>query len=615
MARFPFPGTTIDESSGSTGRPYDWIRGRASARSPTATSASSPATASATGPLITLNALSMGAWAAGINMSLGMNRHGVVKSIGPGHRKILTTLRLLGPGYRYPICGYPPFLKHLLDVGDAEGFPWADYELHGLVGGEGMTEELRDYLLERFRSVYSGYGATDLEVGMAAETPVSIAVRRLARARPDIRAALFGDDSRLPMVFQYNPLIHWLEVNARRASWCSRSAAWTCSRRASATTSTTRAGCFRSGAAGAVLRGFGYDLRTLGAARRRSVRAAGCRGSTWCRCRSCGSTAGATPRSASWAPTSTRRTWSPLCTPTPTWRPAAPSFQLRRGRRRGGTRVPASLLELADGRPVDDAWPPAPAIRIRDGLAALNRDYRTSLAEFPAALLPIVRAYARAPGRSRRTPTASSSGASPRVEGTDRPCDGRYCRAMVGHLHPDDLIARGNTSDVWRWSPTTVVKVLRPDIPRHWAGLEADITRAVHEAGLPAPATDSVVEIEGRPGVVLECIDGVSMWSQMKVAPEQLPGLIEDLVDLQVRVHAAGPIAGIPDLVTRLHAKIDEAEQLPEPERGGGPRPPGSHARRRGPLPRRHAPGQHPDVLARLGHRRLVRRGDRVRDG
>ena len=56
-----------------------------------------------------------------------------------------------------------------------------------------MTEELRDLLLERFASVYSGYGATDIEIGMAGESPVSIAVRRLARARPDIRRALFGD--------------------------------------------------------------------------------------------------------------------------------------------------------------------------------------------------------------------------------------------------------------------------------------------------------------------------------------------------------------------------------------------------------------------------------------
>ncbi len=47
-----------------------------------------------------------------------------------------------------------------------------------------MTEELRDVLLGRFVSVYSGYGATDIEIGMAGESPVSIAVRRLARARP-----------------------------------------------------------------------------------------------------------------------------------------------------------------------------------------------------------------------------------------------------------------------------------------------------------------------------------------------------------------------------------------------------------------------------------------------
>ena len=38
-----------------------------------------------------------------------------------------------------------------------------------------MTEELRDVLLERFASVYSGYGATDIEIGMAGESPVSIA--------------------------------------------------------------------------------------------------------------------------------------------------------------------------------------------------------------------------------------------------------------------------------------------------------------------------------------------------------------------------------------------------------------------------------------------------------
>jgi aminoglycoside phosphotransferase (APT) family kinase protein len=144
---------------------------------------------------------------------------------------------------------------------------------------------------------------------------------------------------------------------------------------------------------------------------------------------------------------------------------------------------------------------------------------------------------------------------------------GDTCPAMVGQLPADDLIARGNTSDVWRWSPTTVVKVLHAGIPEHWASLEAEITQRVHAAGLPAPATDGVVEVDGRPGVLLERIEGASMWARMKAEPTGLLALTEELVDIQVAVQAAGPIEGIPDLEARLHGKIDEAEQIGEPER------------------------------------------------
>lgn len=139
--------------------------------------------------------------------------------------------------------------------------------------------------------------------------------------------------------------------------------------------------------------------------------------------------------------------------------------------------------------------------------------------------------------------------------------------AMVGQLPAGDLIARGNTSDVWRWSPTTVVKVLHPGIPAHWATLEAAITERVHAAGLPAPAADGLVEVDGRPGVLLEHIEGDSMWSRMKAEPSMLPTLIGELVDIQVTIQAAGPIEGLPDLVTRLHSKIDEASQVSATER------------------------------------------------
>ena len=78
-----------------------------------------------------------------------------------------------------------------------------------------------------------------------------------------------------------------------------------------------------------------------------------------------------------------------------------------------GTPRPAVALELSDLDGVDDAWRAAAAERLRDGLEALNIDYRSSLGEFPGAMLPIVSTYAdRRAARSPATPAASSSGGS-----------------------------------------------------------------------------------------------------------------------------------------------------------------------------------------------------------
>jgi phenylacetate-CoA ligase len=145
-----------------------------------------------------------------------MGRNGVVKSTGPDVDKILGTLEFFGPRYTYVITGYPPFLKHLVDEGTRRGFDWRPYRLFGGVGGEGMSEGLRDYLERTFAQVYSGYGASDLDMGVAGETPLSIWVRKRAAEDPRIQRALFGDDPRLPMLFQYNPLDYYVESNERR---------------------------------------------------------------------------------------------------------------------------------------------------------------------------------------------------------------------------------------------------------------------------------------------------------------------------------------------------------------------------------------------------------------
>lgn len=206
----------IDESSGSTGTPYNWIRSLKERHNTQAFITYFSIYCYGQDPWITVNTFSMGSWATGINMGEALQSISTVKNTGPDIPKIFRTLSFFGPKYPYLILGYPPFLKALVDFAESSGFPLKDYKLNACVGGEGMAEGLRDYLLKHFKLVYSGYGASDIEIGVAGETPLSVAIRRLARSGEKVRAKLFGRDSRLPMLFQYNPLMHYIEVNEKK---------------------------------------------------------------------------------------------------------------------------------------------------------------------------------------------------------------------------------------------------------------------------------------------------------------------------------------------------------------------------------------------------------------
>jgi phenylacetate-coenzyme A ligase PaaK-like adenylate-forming protein len=209
--RIPLPGTEMDESSGSSGHPFDWVRG-ADELAEMHRQFSQYATYTFGRDLVTINGFSMGAWSTGVNTARAMRPNGMVKSPGPDLEKIIHTLRVLGPGHTFVITGYPPFLREILEAGESSGLDWRAYRMFGIVGGEAMSEQLRDRLLQQFVAVYSAYGASDLDIGVGAESPWSIWLRRQALSNPALRRQLFGDDPRLPMVFQFNPLDHNIET-------------------------------------------------------------------------------------------------------------------------------------------------------------------------------------------------------------------------------------------------------------------------------------------------------------------------------------------------------------------------------------------------------------------
>ncbi|MGH3390542.1 MAG: phenylacetate--CoA ligase family protein, partial [Actinomadura sp.] len=215
------PGVIVDESSGSTGKPYNWVRGPRELQAIYRNAAGYIELVFPGDRLFVINAYSMGAWATGTTTGAAMARIAMVKNTGPDLDKIVDTLTHFGPGYDYIVTAYPPFLKHLRDRLDALGFPWPEYRMRGMVGGESMTEALRDYLEERFEEVRSGYGASDLTIGMGAETGFTVWLRKRLATDPELRRELLGEgEQRLPMIFHYNPLETYLEINERGELLC-----------------------------------------------------------------------------------------------------------------------------------------------------------------------------------------------------------------------------------------------------------------------------------------------------------------------------------------------------------------------------------------------------------
>lgn len=207
----PTSGVMVDESSGSSGTPTSWLRGPAEQATTRRLLQLAYRKALGDRPYFVINAFALGAWATGLNVTLSLGDVSIMKSTGPDLDKITATMREFGPDFEYVVMGYPPFLKALAD---RDGIDWDTYRVRAVFGGEAMGEGLRDHLLQHFEDVLGSYGASDLEINIGSETPFTVALRRAMRDDDDLRARLADPrhDS-LPMVFQYDPLAHYIETN------------------------------------------------------------------------------------------------------------------------------------------------------------------------------------------------------------------------------------------------------------------------------------------------------------------------------------------------------------------------------------------------------------------
>lgn len=207
--KIPAKGVIIDESSGSTGMPTNWVRGKKERDENREMLVFGLNNLLGTHEKFIINAFALGPWATGVNVTLAFTNDAIVKSLGPDVKKIENTINFFGEGYTYIIMGYPPFLKSLVD---SENVQWKKYNITFVFGGEGLSENMRDYFLEKgIKKVYGSLGASDLELNLAAENDFTIALRKLIATNKQLAGKILKRSGALPMIFQYNPMDFYIE--------------------------------------------------------------------------------------------------------------------------------------------------------------------------------------------------------------------------------------------------------------------------------------------------------------------------------------------------------------------------------------------------------------------
>ena len=125
------------------------------------------------------------------------------------------------------------------------------------------------------------------------------------------------------------------------------------------------------------------------------------------------------------------------------------------------------------------------------------------------------------------------------------------------------FIGRGYIAEVFAYGEGKVIKLLFDDDGAEAAECEAHITTVAVEAGLPAPRITETLTVNGRPGIVMERVDGVTMLRWGTTFPWRIYTGAKMMARLHAEVHSKASV-DIPDLRDRLRPGIEESEVVEE---------------------------------------------------
>jgi aminoglycoside phosphotransferase (APT) family kinase protein len=124
-------------------------------------------------------------------------------------------------------------------------------------------------------------------------------------------------------------------------------------------------------------------------------------------------------------------------------------------------------------------------------------------------------------------------------------------------------IAQGRTAEIYAWHEGWILKLFYEWFGADSIEYEAQVARAVSQAGLPVPAVGEIIEVEGRRGLLYERVDGPTMLEALGRRPWTLFDSARQLAKLQVEMHTADIKVPLPAQRQRIAEKLQRAKGLP----------------------------------------------------
>ena len=125
-------------------------------------------------------------------------------------------------------------------------------------------------------------------------------------------------------------------------------------------------------------------------------------------------------------------------------------------------------------------------------------------------------------------------------------------------------IGQGRTAEVYAWGEDRILKLYQSWMPGFLVEQEFTVTRAAQTAGVPVPATEELVETDGRFGIVFERIHGPSMLKGLETSPWTMVAVAHQMAELHARINSCIAPSGLPSQRAQIEESIAAAKDLPD---------------------------------------------------